>query len=66
MTSTSARLTLSGEQLQLLTLQAIAEHLQRLADEATEIYRAALARAEGTPLLDPLHEQEKWMRDGGN
>lgn len=37
---------------ELSNLKAIAEELHRLADEATERYRAALARAEGTPLLD--------------
>lgn len=35
-------------------LQAIAEELHRLADEATERWRAAVARAEGTPLLERL------------
>lgn len=52
--------------VELERLKAIAEYLHRLADEATRVYAAALARAEGTPLLDPLTEQEKWMRDGGN
>jgi hypothetical protein len=32
-------------------LQAIAEELHRLADEATERWRAALARLEPTPPL---------------
>ena len=32
--------------LELLILKAIAEELHRLADEATERYRAAVARAE--------------------
>ena len=35
-------------------LQVIAEELHRLAGEATERWRAALARAEGTPLLDQI------------
>lgn len=39
---------------ELLRLEAIAEELHRLADEATERWRAAVARAEGTPLLDRL------------
>ncbi len=43
--------------LQLRILQAMAEEHHRLADEATRIWAAALARAEGTPLFD---EQEEW------
>ncbi len=40
------------------TLQAIAEELHRLADEATERYRAALARIEPTPpLLDAMKDR---------
>lgn len=46
--------------LEALRLEAIAEELHRLADEATERWRAAIVRAEGTPLLDPLKEQDEW------
>ncbi len=52
--------------MELKALEAIAEELDRLANEAKERLRAAIARAEGTPLLDPLEGQESWMRDGGN
>lgn len=45
---------------ELKILEAIAENLHRLANEATEIWRAAVVRAEGTPLLDPLAEQDAW------
>jgi hypothetical protein len=38
------------------TLQAIAVELQRLADEATERWRAAVARIEGAPLFDRLDD----------
>ena len=41
---------------ELERLKAIADELHRLADEATERYRAALARAEPTP---PLLERLK-------
>ena len=38
-------------------LKAIADELHRLADEATERYRAALARAEPEPpLLDAINK----------
>lgn len=48
--------------MELKILEAIAENLHRLANEATEIWRAAVVRAEGTPLLDPLAEQAEWQR----
>ena len=41
---------------ELLRLQAISEELHRLADEATERWRAAVARAEGVPLFDRLKD----------
>jgi hypothetical protein len=48
MTSAQAEAEILGE---------IAKYLHHLADEATERWRAALVRAEGTPLLDPLEGQ---------
>lgn len=46
--------------MEATVLGAIAKELQRLADEARERWRAALARIEGMPLLDPLAEQDAW------
>lgn len=43
--------------MEALILGAIATELHRLADEATEKWRAALARIEGTPLLDRLDSE---------
>ncbi len=43
------------------TLGAIAKYLHVLAEEATERWRAALVRAEGTPLLDPLAGQPDFV-----
>lgn len=45
-----------------LRLEAIVNYLKQALDEATEMWRAAVTRAEGTPLLDPLEEQERWAR----
>lgn len=36
---------------------AMAEEFHRLADEYTELARAATAQAEGTPLLDGLNDK---------
>jgi hypothetical protein len=40
-------------------LGEIAKYQHRLADEATERWRAALARLEGTPLFE---QQDEWQR----
>lgn len=42
---------------EVLRLEAIVNYLQQALAEATEMWRAAIARAEGTPLLDPLEGQ---------
>jgi hypothetical protein len=63
MTSQFGQRIFDAVDLELSKLQAIAEHMQLLADEATRVYGAALARAEGTPLLKPLEGQTDFEDD---
>ncbi len=43
--------------LEVHRLQAIVEYLDQALKEATEMWRAAIARAEGTPLLDGIDKE---------